>query len=295
LDKPGRIATHAAVWLTALLMVGCATIRGFPNPPRVSKDAKPAEGYQLGPAAIVLYNGEDDPARKKLIRNEIIDARMAEIDAKFAEYERALYQDGVGSGVGTDWAVLSLTAATTIVGAATTKTTLAAISTAVVGGQAAFDKRALFDKTLPALMAQMVAEREKIRADIREREDSAVDSYTWFAADSDLRTFEFAGSIPGAISVISLDAGQKAAVARSLTSGQYKKDEATILLKKFWKPDLTNIDKDNEAKILAWMKKSGLDAGPGAITVFLETAEMGPMRLRAVKDLGLAGTKQSEK
>jgi len=295
MDKPGRIAAYAALWVAALLIVGCATIRGFPKPPRVSTAAKPAEGYQLGPSAIVLYNSEDDSAKKKLIRNEIIDARMAEIDSKFGEYERALYRDGVGWGVGTDWAVLSLTAATTIVGAASTKTTLAAISTAAVGGQAAFDKRALFDKTLPALMAQMVAEREKMRAAIRGREDSPVDSYTWFAADSDLHAFEFAGSIPGAISAISLDAGQKAAIAsqdiRALTSGQFRPDDATGLLKKFWKPDHNNVDKDHEAKLLAWMSDNGLDGRPGAITVFLNVADLGPMRARAVKDLGLTGTK----
>jgi hypothetical protein len=280
----------------ALAMVGCATIRGFPEPPRVEKDKTwPAEGYQMGPDAIREYN-EATGTAKKIVRNEIIDARMAEIDSKFADYERALYQEGIGSGVGTDWAVLSITAATTIVGAAKTKTALGAIATAIVGGHAAFDKRALFDKTLPALMAQMVAEREKIRVDIRVHEvNDEVESYTWFAAESDLRKFEYAGSIPGAISVVSLDAGQKAAKAtqdlKELTTGKFGRDAATAQLRQFWKPDGTNIDANNQTKLKTWMQENGLDNSAGTITMFLNSAAMAELRSKAVKDLNLPAAK----
>lgn len=271
------------------LFVGCATIRGFPDPPATSKEAPPAAGFQLGDAAIVDYNRETDAAKKKLIRNEIIDARMAEIDTKFAAYERALYKEGVGWGVGTDWAVLSLTAATAIVGATTTKTALAAISTAVVGGQSAFDKRALFDKTLPALMAQMVAEREKIRAAIRGKEDTAVDAYTWFAADTDLHTFEFAGSIPGAISTISLDAGQKAATANqslnNLAAASYVKTKAGDALRAFWKPNGKTVDDDNQKLLRDWMNANGIGGQP--IEFFLRGSDFEALRAKAVKDLAV--------
>jgi hypothetical protein len=276
----------------ASVMVGCATIRGFPNPPRAATDIKaPAEGYQLGPDGIRAYNAATGDT-KKTLRNEIIDARMAEIDSKFADYERALYQEGIGAGVGTDWAVLSITAATAIVGAAKTKTALGAIATAIVGGQAAFDKRALFDKTLPALMAQMVAEREKIRTDIRTHEiKDDVTSYTVFAAESDLGKFEYAGSIPGAIATVSLDAGQKAAQAskdlKDLATGKFGKDAATGQLRQFWKPDRTNIDADNQKKLANWMNENGLASSEGNITMFLNSASMAELRSKAVKDLNL--------
>ncbi|HEV8690147.1 MAG TPA: hypothetical protein VGQ91_07625 [Ideonella sp.] len=38
-----------------------------------------------------------------------------------------------------------------------------------------------------------------MRLTIRTNQQLAVDGYSWFAAESDLQTFEFAGSIPGAI------------------------------------------------------------------------------------------------
>lgn len=71
----------------------------------------------------------------------------------FTAYEREILREDIGSGVASDWTVLALTATTTVVGAASAKTALGASSTAVVGGTASFDKRALLQKTLPALLA----------------------------------------------------------------------------------------------------------------------------------------------
>jgi hypothetical protein len=180
-----RVFSVVACVLALVLLSGCATIRGFPDPPDTSTAEFPAVGYQLGPDAITQYNKAPD-ARKKLVRNEIIDARMAEIDRKFAEFERALYREGIGFGVGTDWLVLALTAGATVAGGVDTKTALAAISTAVVGAHAAYSRDALFEKTMPALMAQMVAQRETIRASILMNEESPVEAYTLFAGLSQL-------------------------------------------------------------------------------------------------------------
>ena len=155
---------------TAVLVAGCTSIRGFPRPPDTSTASSPAVGYQLGPAAVLLYNTETDPVKKKAIRNDIIDARMAELDRKFAEFERDLYAEGIGAGIGTDWALLALTAASSLATVTTTKTYFSTASTIVAGGAASFDKRALFDKTLPALLAQMVGQRETVRTSIRTSE-----------------------------------------------------------------------------------------------------------------------------
>lgn len=274
----------------ASLLCGCTSIKGFPEPPATSNAVAPEPGYQLGPDAIRLYNAETDPAKKLARRNEIIDARMAEIDRRFAEFERALYAEGIGAGIGTDWAVLALTAASTVSTVSTTQTALSAVATAVVGAAAAYDKRALFDKTLPALMAQMVAERETLRVSIRASTQLPVESYTLFAADSDLQAFARAGSIPGAIASVAQDAGQKAATAqqemRSLTRGVFERTASSALLREFWKPKGVT-DRDNEKKLLDWLGKNGFDTRPGAITMFLSTEGLDEFRARAVKELGL--------
>jgi hypothetical protein len=275
----------------ALAASGCNTIQGFPEP-RPTIDVKfPNPGYQLGPDGILKYNEATDPLKKKTLRNEIIDTQMAAIDIGFADFERAIYKEGIGWGVGTDWAVLALTAATAIVDPVDTKTALAAVSTAVIGAKASFDKTALFDKTLPALLAQMVAQRETLRAQIRESEDLPVDKYTLSAAMSDLHKFEFAGSLPGAIVSITQDAGYKAAIASQklldVREGKFVKSASGDALRNFWKPDGTTVNDANRVKLEAWMNQNGISTAPGMITMFLHGDQFEASRVQAAKDLGL--------
>ena len=201
------------ILITFQLVAGCATINGFPDPPSTSTAVYPEPNYLLGDNALKKYT-EEPAASKKELRNEIIDARMQEIDKKFEDFERALYKQGIGFGIGTDWVALALTATAVIVHGATSKTAIAAIATGVVGASAAFDKQVLFDKTLPVIIASMVAQRETTRASIRASEELPIESYTIYAALSDLQRFEFAGSIPGSLQSMAVDAGQKAATAQ---------------------------------------------------------------------------------
>jgi hypothetical protein len=283
---------RTSVFAIGFLVTGCQSIRGFPEPPATmpSGVVAPALGYQLSPSAIVAYNNETDPAKKKILRNEIIDARMAELDRKFADFERALYRDGIGVGVGTDWAFLALTAASTISTVTSTKTTLSAIATATAGGASAFDKRILFDKTLPALLAQMVAGRESARSTIRANEQLAVVDYSWSAAESALGEFEFAGSIPGAIAGVAQDAGKKTADAKQelkeLTKAKFVKSSTSTLLHNFWKPDGT-VNAANESSLKNWLTTNGFASDPGSITMFLYDASKEESRAAAAKDLHL--------
>jgi hypothetical protein len=286
------LAVPVAVCAVGILLTACQSIRGFPEPPYVAPSSveAPAVGYQLSPSAIVAYNKETDATKKKMLRNEIIDARMAELDDKFADYERALYREGVGVGVGTDWTLLALTAASTISTVTSTKTTLSALATATSGGASAFDKRVLFDKTLPALLAQMVAGRESARASIRASEQLPVAEFTWSAAESALNEFAFAGSIPGAIAGIAQDAGKKTADAKQdikdLTKASFARTSTSTLLLNFWKPGGT-VNATNEASLKAWLSTNGFTSDPGSITMFIYDSGKEDSRAAAVKDLHL--------
>jgi hypothetical protein len=291
-----RLVTAPSAILCGLLLIpglltGCNTIRGFPHPPRTADVARPAPDWQLGPQAIKAYNeASSDPAAQKTLRNDIIDARLAAIDSAFGDYERTIYQEDVRAGLGADWTLLALTAGTTVVGAASTKTALGAASAAVVGGTASFDRRALFDKTLPALLAQMVGARETIRAQIETSKKLDTAEYTWSAAESDLQRFAFAGSLVGAIASVTQDAGEKATVAKQqvqdVTSGKFRNSVHSQMLENFWKPKGT-LDKDNEAKLKDWMSANGISTAPGMITMFLHTDIFETARAKAAKDLNL--------
>lgn len=271
-------------------LAGCAMLRGIPDPPNTSQAVPPNPGYQLGDAAIAKYNAEADPAKRKLLRNEIIDARMAEIDRRFGEFEVSLYAEGIGTGVGTDWAVLALNTSSTLATHTFAKSVFSALSAATVGSKAALDKEVLFDKALPSLLAQMVATRETVRATIRQNEQLDVEDYTWFAAESDLNHFLFVGSLPGAIVSIAEDAGQKTTAARQelkqLTTAKFGRTPSSSLLRSYWKPGGT-IDTAHEANLLAWMKDHGFAPAAGNITMFLSDSTLEASRAQAIKDLGI--------
>lgn len=277
---------------SVFLLTGCATITGFPNSPASSTATYPNPGYQLGEAGILKYNAETDPIAKKNIRNDIIDARVAEIDKNFFDFEHALYLEGVGSGIGTDWTVLALTAASTLSRVTNTKTIFSATSTAVVGGDASFDKRALFDKTLPSLLAQMLAERETVRTKIRKQETMSVTDYTLFAALSDIDALSFAGSIPGAITAVTKDAGQKQEAARQaqndIVRTSYYKSATTVAISTYFSPNGKTVNPDHLAEVNKWLGQHGYDNGVGGVESFLINSDNAAAHARLAKDLGIS-------
>lgn len=138
-------------------------------------------------------------------------------------------------------------------------------------------------------MAQMVAERETVRATIIKSMQLPVNQYSIYAAMDDLRRFIWAGTIPGSIQSIAKDAGEKATKAdkdiQEIITAKYVKDDAGDLLRAYWKPDTKNINKPNEEKLKEWMKSHGLSVEPGAITSFIRDDDKADLRVRAVHDL----------
>src|SRR5262249_40185746 len=115
---------------------------------------------------IDLYNAKDDSARggktQKEYRNEVVNGRIAAIDIQYNLYQQHLYEEGIGTSILADLAVLGLGGATTVTGGAATKAALGAAITGVTGAKVSLDKNAYFDKTLPALVAKMQAARKEV-------------------------------------------------------------------------------------------------------------------------------------
>jgi len=273
----------------SLILTACATIRGGPETPRPPTEAASDPIYLIDKETLGAYDKITDPDNRKAKRNEIIDERILEIDNQFSAYETDLWREGIGAGIGTDWLQLTLSGLTATVGGEAFKSAVGAASTGILGAKSSFDKRVYFEKTIPAIMAQMVAEREKILAVIEANKQRSVTEYTLFAALSDLNNYYRAGTLPGAIQVIAIDAGAKEARAeqeiKNIRAARYIKDDAGDRLREFWKPDGKNIDKTNEKLLKDWMQKNGLSTGAGDITLFLRSDEMADLRVRAVREL----------
>jgi len=283
------IARHSLFIVALIALASCTALRGAPDMPRPRAQAQADAEYLVDPATLAKYSGENDLEKRRLLRNEIIDERMLEMDTQFEKFELTLWQQGVGAGIGTDWVQLAVSGATATAGGAATKSILGAVSAFITGAKASFDKNAFVEKTLAAVLAQMVGEREKIRAAIEQNKQLSVSDYTLFAALSDLRKFMRAGTIPGSLQSIAVDAGQKAAKAdddiKGIRTGAFIKDDAGDRLRAFWKPDGTNIDPANEKRLKEWMQKNSLATGPGDITLFLRDKAMADLRVRAVREL----------
>jgi hypothetical protein len=201
---------------TLLLLGGClASLTAYPDS---SYDAR-AELKLLAPflsaEAITKYDLPEDSQRngmaRKNWRNAVVNARIRAMDVLFNEFQQDLYQEGVGFGISTDWIVLALSGAGSLVSSASTA--LSAASSGVVGAKAAFDRNAFLDKTLTSLLATMVAQRRDVLATIRTMQSLDIDEYPLTLALTDLDRYYQAGTLPGALTAVAENAGSVAAAA----------------------------------------------------------------------------------
>ncbi len=284
-----KIARYVLGAVCFVGLAGCAALKAAPESPRSTIDAQQDPSYLVNQETLKNYAEETDLDRKRLMRNEVVDERMLEIDHQFGEFERKLWRQGVEGNIGIDWLQLAIAGSTATVGGETVKSALGAASAGIAGAKTSFDKQTFLDKTLPAIIAQMVAEREKIRALIEQSKTLSATDYTLYGALGDLMRYIRAGTIPGVLQVIAEDAGAKAVQAeediKDVHTAQFIKDDAGQRLRKFWKPDGTNIDAANAARLEEWMRKNGLATGPGELTMFLRDREKADLRVRAAREL----------
>ena len=286
------------VFFAAFSLVGCTALDQFPQ--QVAQEIEGAErtnSYattlkQLDPdyaaALEAIKKNSSNPEEQKRIRNEEIDRRLAVIDANFTKFKKKLAQESVKVDFGVSLLGVGVGGAGAL-GAETASQILSAVSGGLAGAQAAYGKAALYDKALSALLQQMIAGRNTILAEIYKGRTRGIDEYPLSAAAHDLDAYYFAGSLPGAIVGTSADAQVKNAeaeiqIAKAL-SGEFVKDTAGDKVRKFWKPDGTNIDSGNAARIKKWMVDNNVDSL--SITFFMRSDLFADARAQAVKDLGL--------
>jgi hypothetical protein len=193
-----------------LTLGGCASLAGYPdNPISVDSDVL-ALNYYFNAARIAEYQGLQTEAARLKMRNDIAYGRMAAYDAEFSQFQQRVNAEGGFTDTAFDFTSLTLTAIGASPVATVTKTTVSAAATAVNGGRTSIDKNIFYDKTLPALFAQMEANRLTVRTSIvTSLTKLDTTTYPLGAALSDLETYRDAGSLPGAISGVTKSAGNQ--------------------------------------------------------------------------------------
>jgi len=204
----------SAVLLSATKLAGCAAFRGAPDPitpEQVDSDACPTT-TDLKDFKAPAPNLQD--GSMKQWRNLLIGECIAHYDANFATFIRQLHVQAVSTGLGLDLAALALTGAGSVASAGAANA-LSAASTGVLGASTAINKDLFYQKTLPAIEAAMAANRAQVYARIKTAEQGDETHYTLEDARHDLRDYEAAGSIDGAIAHITANAKQTEAASNA--------------------------------------------------------------------------------
>jgi hypothetical protein len=214
--QPMEGPMHAWQWVVTILLVasivlsgGCNTIRYGGAPPtafNIENDLRELESEFQNAASLKSYYAG---AQDKNSRNKFISARLVLMNLQYIKFVRTLTGEKQLLDSASDILVLSLNLAGTSFTSKATKTAMAAIAAAVGGTKVILDKEFFFEKTLPALVAAMNAERKATLLPILRGLKLGVDEYPMEQAIADLHQYYEAGTLYGAIEAIQVDAAGK--------------------------------------------------------------------------------------
>jgi hypothetical protein len=189
-----------------VLLTGCASFAGYPA---LSSDPKgELKALQQLFTQDVIAACENVPTQE--CRNKILEARVRAIDLNYYQFVQSLFIEHNTSNLLADVSALGLGAAGAVVAGSVTKAALAASSAGIVGVKGAVDTDLFYQKTLPALVAQMEAQRKAALVPIVGGLAQPIAGYSLQQGLSNVETYYVAGTLPGAIAGIIGDAGAKA-------------------------------------------------------------------------------------
>jgi hypothetical protein len=267
-------------YTSAVLLCACASIQGYPVDPEATDKTliNLAPYYDGTEEKRYEALGADSDARTQK-RNEIVFARMRGYDIEFANFERQLYGFSNTVTIGTDLMGLTLGGLTATVGSAATKAALGAASVGVLGANTAINKDLYFQKTIPALIAQMEANRAKKQLAIVQGLAQPDSKYSLMAAYSDLDAYKSAGSIPDAIGSITQDASNaKQSAISDITFTRTHLDVTQLPDKKEIQAQVKTLT-DLQTSALAKAMQPNLATRPPEIQQLVKTLDANDNRL----------------
>jgi hypothetical protein len=279
--------TGSVIGACLVVLAGCAPLLGYPKDPEDTDVTLANLQAYFGVAKDVEY-AHSDPASRVQLRNEIILARLRAYDINFADFEKRLYGDGNGVTLGSDLVGLVLGGLTATIGGAGTKAALGAASTGVIGADTAINKDLYYQKTIPALLAQMEADRLLAKAPIIAGMKLSDAGYPLFQAYIDLDTYKNAGSIPAAINAINKDAGNaKDDALDALRTTVFAEDTFSDRLRDYlWPSGISKpVNQAHLATLRRWMS-ANLPAGVPVETL-IHAPTLAAKRKQAISDLAV--------
>jgi hypothetical protein len=200
-----------ALIVPCLCYSGCSTVSGYPKSSQNDDTEITANARYFAENVRANEQAADDAKRGGLSKQEYRDAvvygRLNVIDIRYFQFQRALTGTNNGVLTGADLTVLALNGLGATTGAASVKAALAAASAGVVGAKATINTDLFYQKTLPALITQMNATRQKQLATIKTGLAKSTDEYTLGEALNDVQNYYIAGTLPSAVEQVTSQAG----------------------------------------------------------------------------------------
>jgi hypothetical protein len=206
---PWRLCLRQALSIVLIVALGgCATIfHGGAPEPSFDVDADLAELAKVFGERDKIVEFYAAPSREA--RDKFIVGRLTMMNIRYIQFVRSITADKQLLDSAAQMLVLGLSLAGASVSGAATKTVLAAIAAGVTGSKEIIDKNYFYEKTVPALVAQMNAERKKALVPILTGMSNNLDLYRFDQAVTDLHNYYFAGTFTGALQAIQADAATK--------------------------------------------------------------------------------------
>lgn len=200
-----QLWTRVATSMVLLSLAACSSMHGVPV------------RYQDTSATVTAINLKAEDlanlvtAKAGNERNDIVNKAIGVIDLRFHELVRAVNGDRQDSAAITSYGNIAFNTAGTLVSSVVAKTNYAAaaaVSSALLG---VTEKQYYFDKTLPALVAAMIAARVTVEERLRSGMQQDIYEYPGSMALADLESYFSAGTLLAAISNITKRAEQETA------------------------------------------------------------------------------------
>ncbi len=199
----GNLFRSAALFASLLGFCACAPVRGFPE-----ADTASAQTTALRSQYAAALNADTvDKEKLRRLRNAYAYSRIDDNEDTYTAFATRLWGENNALSLGGSLAILALGGLGATTGHGPTASALAAASAGVVGAQGAISKDLYFERTLPAILAQISANRAQKKAEIYAALGRlSVDEYPIEAVDIHIRELYLASGMPAAIQVITTTA-----------------------------------------------------------------------------------------
>ena len=217
--------------LLVLALGGCSTFTDPGAPDQsfdIDQDLQDLEkAFKTKEITVEDFYKNESPEK----RDAFIAARLTLTNIQYIKFIRKFAVSKAQLDTAVDMLTIGVDLAITLVGAASTKAILGAISAGTTASKISIDKNFYYEKTVPVLITAMNAERKKALVPILKGTGKSLEIYSFTQALSELHLYYQAGTFIGALQAIQKDSGVKEEAKdieiQSIMEDKFAVDEAT--------------------------------------------------------------------